>query len=279
MNELVSYIKSGIRAVLPAGLKQRIGFQRALRKSDVFLVGHPKSGNTWLAYMLAILANEDREKRINMANVGDFVPTIHNGDYRIAHYPHLPDPRIFRNEATRYPALYPRTIYIVRDPRAALLSYYHHCVHDSGRTDWPITNFVDEMIAEGRIASLEPTLVRWDRQVEAWMARAERQAVCLVKYEDLKRDCRTTLEKLADFVGFERDEEILQVAVERGDFSNMRKEEKTYGAESYPGEKGEKGFFVRKGTIDSWKEEMPTEAIEKIEKAFHPVMKQLGYVE
>ena len=279
MNELVSYIKSGIRAVLPERLKQRIQFQRALRRTDVFLVGHPKSGNTWLAYMLAILVNKDRDKRINMANVGEFVPTIHNVDHTIGYFGQLPDPRIFRNEATRYPELYPRTIYIVRDPRAALLSYYHHCVHDSGRTDWPMIEFVDEMIREGRIKSLEPTLIRWDKQVEAWLARAKTQAVKVVRYEDLKHDCRAVLEQLADFIGLDCDADVLEFAVERGDFGNMRKEEKQYGAESYPGEKGEKGFFVRKGKIDSWKEEMPAEAIEKIERTFNSAMKQLGYVE
>lgn len=279
MNEVVSYIKSGIRAILPERLKQRIYFQRALRKTDVFLVGHPKSGNTWLAYMLAILVNKDRDERVNMANVGEFVPTVHNVDHAIGYFGKLPDPRIFRNEATRYPELYPKTIYIVRDPRAALLSYYHHCVHDSGRTDWPITEFVEEMITEGCIKSLEPTLIRWDKQVEAWLARMETQAVMVVKYEDLKRDCRAVLARLAGFVGLNRDEGILELAVKRGDFNNMRKEEQKYGAESYPGEKGEKGFFVRKGKIDGWKEEMPPEAIEKIEEAFSPVMKTMGYLD
>lgn len=279
MNQVVSFIKSGIWAVLPERLQKRIHFQRALRKTDVFLVGHPKSGNTWLAYMLAILVNKDHENRINMANVGDFVPTVHNTDHAIGFFRHLPDPRIFRNEAVRYPELYPKTIYIVRDPRAALLSYYHHCVHDTGRTDWPIAEFVDEMIEKGCIESLEPTLIRWDRQVEAWLGRATKHPVMLVRYEDLKRDCRVVLERLAGFIGLDCDETTLDLAVERGEFGNMRNEEKKFGAESYPGEKGEKGFFVRKGKVDSWKEEMPAAAVEKIEKAFWPAMKKMGYLE
>ncbi len=58
----------------------------------------------------------------------------------------------------------------------------------------------------------------------------------------------------------------------------MRKDEENFGAESFPGEKGGRGFFVRKGKIDSWKEEMSVEVVEKIEKEFHPVMKKMGYI-
>ena len=59
----------------------------------------------------------------------------------------------------------------------------------------------------------------------------------------------------------------------------MRGEESVHGAESYAGEKGAKGFFVRKGQIDSWKEEMPGSVISRIEQAFGPGMKQFGYID
>jgi hypothetical protein len=278
MEKVASHIKSAIKAALPRRIRNRITLHRALRKSDVFLVGHPKSGNTWLAFMLAVLIENDREERVNISNVGEFVPTIHNRDLSITRYRDLHSPRIFRTEAPNYPQAYPKTIYIVRDPRAALLSYYHHCVHDTGRTDWPISDFVDEMIDAGCIKNLEPHLVRWDRQVEAWLDRARHQPVSMVKYEDLKGDCLGALRKLGEFIGLDHDEGLLQLAVERGDFSRMRKDEQTFGAESYAGEKGERGFFVRKGKVDSWKEEMPAAVVEKIETRFHPVMKKLGYI-
>ena len=278
MEKVSSYIKSAVKAVLPRRVRNRIRFRGALRNSDVFLVGHPKSGNTWLAFMLAVLVENDREERINISSIGEFVPTIHNRDLSITGYRDRHSPRIFRTEAPNYPEAYPKTIYIVRDPRAVLLSYYHHCVHDTGRTDWPISDFVDEMIDTGCIKTLEPHLVRWDRQVETWLDKARRQPVSIVKYEDLKGDCLGALRKLGEFIGLDHDEGLLQLAMERGDFSRMRKDEQTFGAESYPGEKGKHGFFVRKGKVDSWKEEMPAEVVEKIETTFYPVMKKLGYI-
>lgn len=279
MSAMKAHVKAAVRTMLPQRLRGWIYFKRAVRDTDVFLVGHPKSGNTWLAYMLAVLVRNDREQRVNISNVGDYAPTIHNSDCSVGQYGQLPDPRIFRNEATVYPASYPKTIYIVRDPRSVLLSYYHHCVHDTDRNDWSIADFVDEMLENGCIKSLEPYLIRWDRQVEAWQERARRQPVIFVKYEELKSDPRSMLEKLQAFLGLERDPDAVSLAVERGHFDSMRNEEKQYGAESYRGEKGKKGFFVRKGKVDAWKEEMPAEVIEKIEKAFYPVMKKMGYLE
>ena len=275
----MSMVKAVIRPVVPRRLRDWMYFKRSLRPTDVFLVGHPKSGNTWLAYMLAVMTRDDREQNINISNIGEYAPTIHGNDIRIGEYATLPDPRIFRSEATVYPEAYPRTIYIVRDPRSVLLSYYHHCVHDTHRTDWPIADFVDEMLTNGCIRSLEPDLIRWDRQVEAWLERAERQKVIVVKYEDLKKDRRAEMEKLSRFLGFEHNQAAIDLAAERGDFSQMRSEEKQFGAESYAGEKGQRGFFVRKGKVDSWKEEMSPEVIGRIEQAFYPTMKKMGYLD
>ena|SRR5688572_3938578 len=100
-------------------------FLRALRPTDVFLVGHPKSGNTWVAYMLAILLRRDRDQVVNLVNVTSHVPFVHGRDHRIAWHATLPDPRVFRNEFPRYWEHYPKIVYLLRDPRAALVSLWH----------------------------------------------------------------------------------------------------------------------------------------------------------
>lgn len=259
-------------------MRRKNQFIDNLRTTDTFLVGHPKSGNTWLAYMLGILNQQDYENTVTLANIGEYVPVIHNADGDIAKHGHLQDPRIFRNEACLYPELYPKTIYLMRDPRAALLSYYHHCVHDTENHEWPISDFIDEMLTYGCIKRLEPHLIRWDKQVIEWLDRRKQQAVKVVKYEDLIKDRRQVLQELIDFIGINCDEALLSMAVQRGEFQNMRQEEKTHGAESYKGEKGSKGYFVRKGKADGWKEELPSDAVKKIEQTFYRAMKETGYL-
>ncbi len=287
-------LKQIIKAVLPQPVitrikqrrrknQQKATFQNALRPSDVFFIGHPKSGNTWLAYMLGIVLQKDRSEKVTTANVGEFVPVIHVQDWKIARFAHLPDPRVFRNEAPVYPELYPKTIYIIRDARAALLSYYHHCSHDLEKLEgesfsWSIDEFLDEMLTVGCIKRLEPDLLRWDRQIAQWQERAKRQAVKFVKYEDLLANTKEEFRGVLEFAGIPCDEDLLNLAVQRGTFKSMRKQEEIHGAESFPGEKGKSGFFVRKGKTDSWREEMTPAQIARIEKAFWPTLKALGYL-
>ena len=58
-----------------------------MRPTDVFIVGHPKSGNTWIAYMLAvILEGGDVGRQVTMANIGHFITTIHRSDSQVSSY-------------------------------------------------------------------------------------------------------------------------------------------------------------------------------------------------
>ena len=228
--------------------------------------------------MLAILVHNDHDRKINLANIGDYVPTIHARDVAVAKFNHLESPRIFRNEGPVYPELYPKTIYLVRDPRSVLLSYYHHCVHDTGNPAWSLSDFVDEMLTHGCIKHLEPFLIRWDLHVTSWINRARTQPVKVIRYEGLKEDRAAALKEIAEFIGVAVSDQILSMAVKRGDFKSMREEEKTFGAESYAGERGKKGFFMRKGKRDSWKEEMPPDVIDAIQQSFSSTMQQLGYL-
>jgi hypothetical protein len=228
--------------------------------------------------MTAILIENNFNHKVNLNNIGEFIPSLHDRDNQIERYSHFPGPRFFRNEAPLYPDLYPKTVYILRDPRAAYVSYYHHCIHDTGRTDWKIEDFIDEMLANGCIRSLEPYLVRWDLHVAEWLERANRQPVHFVKYEEMKQDCIATFRKVVDFLNLQCSEDDLQRAVARGDFNSMRKEELTHGAAPYSGTKGERGFFVRKGKIDGWKEELSPQLAKKIETRFAHVMQRVEYV-
>jgi hypothetical protein len=252
-------------------------FQRALRPTDVFLVGSPKSGNTWLAYMLAAVMERTLGKKVTLANVSEFIPTIHARDSQIAAYDRLPAPRIFRNEGPVYPESYPKTIYLIRDPRAVMVSYYHHCVHDTGDHDWPMQDFVDEMLTRGHVRNLEPFLVRWDRQVLQWLERAQAMRVKIVKYEDMIADRRKVLEDVLGFVGLAYDREDVTSAVARGSFEHMRRDEQLHGAEAYS-RRQDGAYFIRRGKVDGWKTELSQDLVRRIEDEFSHAMKRVGYL-
>ena len=258
--------------------RKEVRFRGHLRPTDGFIVAHPKSGNTWIAYMLAILLEHgDPEHRVTTKNLGAFVPTIHGDDAGISAHEALPDPRIFRNEWPDYPALYPRTVYLVRDPRSVLVSYFHHYRVTTGDTKTSLDDFIELYLREGCIRSWEPRLTRWDRQVAEWKNLERTDSVMIVKYEDMHADRQAVLKQIASFCRIPPSRDAIDAAVERGSFEEMRFAEQQHGAEAYPQEPGSAGWFLRRGRVDAWKDELTPQTRTAIEEEFRPVMEALGY--
>jgi hypothetical protein len=232
-----------------------------------------------VAYMLAILLRHgDPERRVTTANVGTFIPTIHGNDAKVSAYERLADPRVFRNEWPEFPSLYPHTIYLLRDPRSVLVSYYHHYRVTTGDTRTSLDAFIGQYLRDGCIRSWEPRLIRWDEQVAAWRKLQRSNSVILVKYEDLHADRQGTLKRIADYCGLAPSPAAIHAAVQRGSFDEMRAAERHYGAEAYRQQPGGAGWFLRRGRVDGWKEELTPETRRTIEEEFRPVMEGLGYM-
>lgn len=254
-------------------------FLRALRPSDGFLVGHPKSGNTWLAYMIAILASGN-SGTVTLRSVGRFVPFVHGRDDRIRRYRDLKDPRLFRNENPQYPELYPKTLYLVRDPRAALVSFWHmYQILFDDRT-LPLGQFIDQyMSMRGVFETWNRKLRRWDRQVGDHLERASTdERILIVRYEDMVEDRQGSLRKVAAFLEIPRDDHAIRRAADQGSFEAMRQVEDRFGAEAYEGKARGKGRFVRLGRPEGWREEMDPVVAARIDSEFGHVMRLAGYM-
>ena len=88
---------------------------------DVFLVSYPRSGNTWMRFLLYALLHGDAPS--SFANVDHAIPGIYRHADRTLR--RLPKPRILKSHEYFDPR-YNRVIYLVRDPRDVLLSYYRY---------------------------------------------------------------------------------------------------------------------------------------------------------
>ena len=86
--------------------------------SDTFIVSYPKSGNTWLRF---IIANMLTKELVTMKNIDEFVPDIYNFKKQINA---KGEPRFIKTHNVNLKQ-YPKTIYIHRDYRDVLVSYYH----------------------------------------------------------------------------------------------------------------------------------------------------------
>lgn len=241
----------------------RVRLKRSIRGSDVFLVTYPKSGTNWVGFFLASIVAERESGEydgFNLATYRDWVPDI-NREYTsgkgLSRYEDMTDPRIFTVHATYDPDL-PRVIYLVRDPRAVMVSYYWHHRRVDDEMELSIEEFVDRNdVWPGD----------WADHVSGWLDHRDGN-VLTVRYEDLQRDPDEHFERIVQFTGLEpRDQ--LDKYIEFSSFDNM--------AEAEPKREKKDVPFMRRGATSSWEEELPRRSVELIEHRYGDLMDQLGY--
>ena len=87
----------------------------------MFLVSYPRSGNTWVRFLIANLL-KPAGVEIDFHNVQEYVPEINRNNDIIES---ILSPRVIKSHALYDPA-FPKVIYLVRDGRDVYVSYYYY---------------------------------------------------------------------------------------------------------------------------------------------------------
>jgi Sulfotransferase domain len=229
--------------------------------ADVFVAGYPKSGNTWMQYLLAGAIFGCDARVVPDIVVQDLVPDVHYREY----YRRYLTPTFFKTHEFPQPR-HRRVVYLVRDGRDVMVSYLHHLTA-LGKSLDPV-----KIVAIGE--GLFPC--RWHEHVEAWTANPYGAEIITISYEGLKKDTMLALQKICHFTGIERDRATLESAVRNSTFEVLREREKKFGWSDplWPKDKP----FIRRGKVGSFKDEMSGEVLSAFMKQSERTMKALGYV-
>jgi hypothetical protein len=239
---------------------------------DTFLVSYPRSGNTWTRFLIANLVHPD--KPVSFTNIERLIPDTSSQSNRALK--RTPRPRIIKTHEY-FDHRYPRTIYIVRDPRDVALSYYdfqrkYRQIADA----YPLDRYVDDFVC-GRLISAD--WGTWAENVASWVyTRGNRKEFLLLRYEDMIKDTASELLRIAAFLGIEADPQRLQGAVERSSADRMRELEKSEAGQWVATKKHRQDIpFVRVATSGGWKASLPQSCVQQIEAAWGDLMTTLGY--
>jgi hypothetical protein len=241
-------------------------FRAGLRPRDVFIVGYPKSGTTWLAFLL--------ENAIQEALVGAplaSIPDVNEGYFFDARsfraHDLRADPRVFRVHAPRDDGL-PRVIYVLRDPRDVMISYWHHRRLTEAGFDQALSAFLDRD---------DHWPCTWEAHVRGWLLNPRPHArLITVRYEEMVADPAAALRSVLAFAGIDRDSSAITSAVEAARFDRMQTQEDRFVPRELRKRNDER--FFRRGRPGAWREEVDGAVALAFEARYGAVMRALGYV-
>ncbi|XP_013412492.1 sulfotransferase 1C2 isoform X2 [Lingula anatina] len=233
------------------------------RVDDVWLINYPKSGTHFLWEIVSMLVrntlkmNPTEKERAMCPELvlPDHVDNMASPRVLNTHVP----PRFFSTEARNVS----KFLYLIRNPKDVFVSYYFHRKNLSGFKG-AFEDFL-ELVYRGHAG-----YGRWIDHVKDWLAvMKDKPNFLIVKYENLVKEPLSEVRKIAQFIGFKREESFYQSLAIKCSFANMKKH-KVRKRQKYE-------LFYRNGTVGNWKNFFTTEQNLEFEKRLGEELKDLPF--
>jgi len=238
---------------------------------DVFLTSYPRSGNTWMRFLVGNLVHQNSP--VTFLNLESLLPDMYiHSDREMRN---MARPRVIKSHECFDPR-YKRIVYIVRDPRdVAVSNYYWELKKGSFPDGFPMQDFVPRWIN----ADYWPRLGSWGDHVTSWLTtRRNRPDFVLLRYEDLMLDARRELARVAHLLNIDPTPDRLGRAIELSSADRMRKLENKEGGKWLQTKYTRQDTpFVRKAALGGWKAVLPKESAALIETTWRDLMSEFGY--
>ena len=249
------FAKTGVRAPLVWMRHQ------SLRANDIFFASYPRSGSTWMRFLLyESIAGESS----GFGNVNQSIPDVK--EHKIG-VPLMPNGgRLIKTHEVYHPE-YKKAVYLVRDPRDVALSEYAYQTA-LGLVDQPLDEYLRVFLTKG----VNP-FSSWSAHVESWLsAPLSTENLLVVKFEDLRRDTVKGVADVIRFFGIEPNEERIRQAIANNSVERMKAKEK-----ESPQRASKKGQFIRSGSVGGWRGSMTEAQVKVVRDNATDLLNRLGY--
>ncbi|WP_271078519.1 sulfotransferase domain-containing protein [Aurantiacibacter sp. MUD61] len=272
----------------------------------VWLASYPKSGNTWLRFLLGFalgLSDEDEDAFSPVSGISSSrhyfdsvlaldtheltrneIDRARPGVYGFLHqhaqslqfvkahdrYRVLPDGRaIFPARCSR------AAIYIVRNPLDVAVSYAHHLSNEDHADVVDAMSTPNRIIGGGTKEQIEQDLGDWSGHFRSWTLQGK-IPVLVIRYEDMKENTELELRRIFRFLEISEDAFAMPLsqAVEKADFTRLQELERERGFAEKP---VRARSFFRSGRVGDGCRVLPAELIARIVDEHGEVMRELGY--
>ena len=185
----------------------------------------------------------------------------------------MPSPRILKSHSPYHmmagglphtsPAKY---IYIARNPKDTAVSFYYHMcgvIHRQYSQPW---EHFFQLYMSGTV-----DFGLWFDHVLEWWKHRDAENILFLKYEDMKKDHRGAVKKIAEFMGYNLKGEVIDMIVEKSTFQNMKENPGFSNKFRKPG-----ADFFRKGVVGDWRSHFTPQQNVEFDTVYAEKMKGSG---
>jgi len=258
-------------------------------KENIYVVGFPKSGNTWLARLIAEVTNST----IDVKDESDVINNVDNKEQRKGKY------KIHKlHDSTNSEKILEsnKVVYIVRDVRDVLISGFFfnnpQFNEEQVKNNWFIKKYFNYEIKKlnniwqgnlftNILVSINILISKikgadypygyvgsWSEHINIWSNHSNTIAV---KYEDMLIDTHKELQRIAEFLNLDIDDDTLRKAIANQSFKNKKKKFLEEGDDI-------NAKFMRSGKSGKWKDFLDDEVIRLIESKHKSMMNKYEYL-
>jgi hypothetical protein len=237
---------------------------RRLRPADVFVASYPRSGNTWLRFMLyEILIGQSS----TFTNIHQLVPDV--GKQGSALPVLANNGRLIKTHEAYLP-LYHKAIYLVRDARDVALSEFAY-QKALGLAEDDFDTYLPRFLG----GQLNP-FGAWSAHVDSWMDAKDKgyAEVFVVRFDEMRSQPEDCLADIMAFLNVPVERKIIRRAVANNSVERMQDKEKVN-----PQKASARGRFIRSGVVGGWRERFTETQAELVEKYAGSVLSRVGFRE
>ena len=233
-----------------------------LYPEDVYIVTYPKCGTTWTSQIVRLIRSRGVQDSVPITSAAPWLEGI--ALHPEADVNGLPRPRTYTSHFPYHllPCGLPPTtpckyIYVMRNPKDVAVSLYFF-VKLGFTPDWEWDEFW-RAYTKGEVM-----FGNYFDHLSSWWPHRNDKNMLFLKFEDMKRDTRSTVAQIASFIGEEIDAVLVTKISDMVSFQSMKHDNDG------------KPMFMRKGVVGDWKNYLTAEQSAQIDVMCKERLKGMG---